>query len=324
MTHQAEEQNNRTGRRLPWVLIGPLLLVGLTLLFTIAGRSNRPLKPIRPTPTRGMSTVQGQPILVSFAELNEDPTSFQNKRIRVTGSYMRLTPPDCSPYSGPGTRWALVNNEGETPLRLEATGFKSVLRLVPEDTILTVDGILRLYAGPSGCGKEPREPGPSIWYLKAEQIVQPNPLPQVTPGRPVPERTGVGTPTTETTATPGGAEIPTTTPGTATPTPTLSTTVTPTPAFTPNLTATQTPTAGSVTPGTPTTGTATATASRTPTPTRTGTVQPGGTATTTPTGTQTPTSGPTQPSFATATPGSGYPPPSGTATPTATSGSSYP
>jgi hypothetical protein len=289
-----------------WLLLGLLLLLGLfALLFSVARGDERGLKPFRPSPTPGALIINGQPLLPTFPELNEEPLSFRNKRIRVMGAYKPLPLPECSFYSGPNSRWALVAEE----LQLNAIGFEPVLRLVPPGVSLTVEGIWRLYEGPLGCGKEP--PPDQAWYLEVERIVQPNPLP-VFSGTPDIDGATIATPTDQFTPTPGATGSPTpdtSTPtatgaGTATATPTRPLTITPTATFAGTTTAT---------PGGPTV-TATPTGITT-TPTITATPQQG-TPTATSTSTTTSTPGATQPPLATATPGGGYPGPVPTNTPT--------
>ena len=120
--------------------------------------------------------MSGQAQLVTFSELQADPESFQNRLVRVSGSLLKLPPPGCLPYSGPGIEWALIAEE----LRLDAIGFERVISLLTNGLPMTVDGFFRLYEGPLGCGKG--APDGSAWYLEVIQIVQPNPL--VGDGRP--------------------------------------------------------------------------------------------------------------------------------------------
>ena len=293
---------------LAWVISGLLLLflLGLLLLLWLTADGRRPLKPFRPSPTPVSLLIGGQPEQVSFPELNEDPFSFQDRRIRVTGRYTPQ-PTACTLYTGPPIQWALIADE----LQLDAAGLESVLRLVPPGTTLTVEGIWRQYRGPLGCGKGP--PPGVAWYLAADRIIQPNPLPAFD-GTPRPGL--AATPTGTITGTIAATATPT---GSLTPSPTPSVTGTPTPSLTPGGTTTATPTLAfgtpSPTPTLPATAlTATATqASLTPTGT-----PAAGTPTSTPTGatpltpTATTEAGPTPP-LATATPG-GYPGPTPTAT----------
>lgn len=288
-----------------------IILACLALLVALTWDRNRPLKPIRPTPSPAPSVISGQPQEVTFLQLDEDPMAFQNQFIRVTGNYKRLPLPECRPYNGPGARWALISDE----LQMDVVGFETVSRLVPPGTSLTIDGFWRKYEGPLGCGKEPSRG--IAWYLQAIEIVQPNPL----PGGPVliptqPGLAGTGTPETQQ-ATP--TATPQTTTATATATATdLTTTITTT--ATPTMAAT---TSATATPATTPTPTRTTTRTATPTPTTvtvTGTpptATPTGTPTATPTGDAvTATPRPTQPSLA--TPPGGYPGSS------PTPGSSYP
>lgn len=298
----------------PLIITGIAAVILLLLVLALTREGQRPLKPLRPTPTPAELTLSSQAILVTFDELNANPYAFQGQRIRVTGDYTPQPAPDCPDYKGLRIRWALINNN----LQLNGRGFEDVLALVPEGTTLTVEGIWQLYEGTVGCGKG--APQRLIWYLQAERIVQPNPLPNFGP---TPQEEAGPSPIEGTPTPPTGA--PTATP-TATLTPTATTTETPveTPTMPVSATITlltETPTvtliSGTVT-QTPV-GMAT-TATSTPESTNPA-------ATNTPPPQTTPgTAVPTVPSLPTSTPGpsptpgSGYPGP-GTATPTV---SSYP
>jgi hypothetical protein len=127
------------------------------------------LKPLGATPEAN-GAFSGQADLVNFSQLQADPQEFQDRLVRVSGTYYPLPLPSCSPYSGPYLQWALVAEE----LRLDARGFEELSDLVPQNTVFTVDGFFRLYEGPLGCGKG--APLGSAWFLEVVQILQPNPL----------------------------------------------------------------------------------------------------------------------------------------------------
>lgn len=316
-TDEKEDGAEAQGRdsRLPLLAgVAGLALLSMCILALVLLLRDpiRSLRPFRPEPESVELIVDGQPILVTFAELSENAAEFNNKRIRVTGIYLPLQPPDCSPFNGPLIHWSLIS-EG---LQLNARGFERPLAIISPGTTLTVEGIWRQYEGPVGCGKEP--PQGNVWYLQVERIIQPNPLvastadPQafllqgvVTPMFPTPgpSRTPSG---------PGSSPtvLPQLTPLTPTPLPSLTVTgtaVTPLPDFTATATATSTQTntpafVGTNTPaGTPGSGTATATP--------TGTITPG-------TPIPTPTNGP-QPTLPGLTPypGGTVSPPAATNTP---------
>lgn len=166
--------NSTTLLRLSPRLIGGVGVIVLVCLLGAAlfnGRSGpRPLQPIRPTPTLDLTPISQQPLLISFGELNNNPQAFQNRFIQATGVYTPQTVTRCEPRSGPVVAWALVSEQ----LQMDALGFEQVVRLVPPGTLMTVQGVWRLYDGPFGCGKEP--PAKQAWYLQVTQIVQPNPL----------------------------------------------------------------------------------------------------------------------------------------------------
>ena len=158
-----------------WPVLGGLavflLLAGLVLVVsTLLARSSRPLYPNLPTFTPLAETLESEPAVLTFSELNADPDAYRDRRIQVSGNFASVAPPDCLPHSGPAIRWTLVSEE----LQLNAAGFENVLSLLAEGTPMTVTGIWRLYRGPVGCGKEP--PDANLWYLAVDQILEPNPL----------------------------------------------------------------------------------------------------------------------------------------------------
>ncbi|MBK8987305.1 MAG: hypothetical protein IPM39_14720 [Chloroflexi bacterium] len=163
----------RQNRRLWWLLpLLALLLLILVLAFVLPGAGEaQGLKPFRPTRVSGELTVVGDAALVSFTDLNAAPEAYRDQRLRVTGDYQRLTPLMCRPHNGPLFQWSLVAEA----LQLNAIGFESLLRNMPDGLSLTVEGIWRLYDGPLGCGKG--APRGTAWYLSVERIIAPNPLP---------------------------------------------------------------------------------------------------------------------------------------------------
>jgi len=281
---------------LPYLLLGLaagallLLLCLAALLINSQQTQNRPLKPLRPSPTPAPLIISPEAEIVTFSQLNEDPFAYIGRFIEVSGNPILLAPPDCSRYTGPVIRWALVGED----LQLNGRGFERILRQVAPEVTLTLRGIWKLYDGPLGCGKGP--PSDILWHLELTQIVAPNPLPLRD-----------GTMLTISVQTGDGPDFPdlplpddpeaTPTEGTITPTatPTLITgtpgTPTPTPTADPDQTAT--PTRGTPTP-------IPGAATNTPTPSPSPSPSPS------------PTSGsgpPPPPPPATATPGSYAPPP---------------
>lgn len=300
-----------------WLLAGLILLLLLWLLVQLFAGS-RPLKPLRNTIIPPNITINGQPLLVDFDALNDNPAEYANLRVRVSGNYLRLEPVDCALFSGPRIEWGLVAGG----LQLNAQGFEVVvLPIVQANTQMTLEGIWRRYPGPAGCGKEPTA---GLWYLEVERIIQPNPL-----------MAGTDTPVGVLSVTPppfldpilatatltgslppvGGTPIPNVT--------IVSTVILTTPIGSPTMAGTAV--SGTATPTLPTTiGTATVTPSPqfgTPTaalPTPTIDL------TTSPTPSSTPSSGtsaaptPTNATLGTATPGDGYPVPTSPSNPTPT------
>lgn len=305
----------------------------LLVVLLAACRGERTIQPQIPTPdpALGGAIIYDQPLLVTFSGLNDDAavngvnTGFRNQLVRVSGAYAAVTPEACGgqPTNGPRVSWSLVAEN----LRLDAVGLEQVLALAPEGTQFTIEGVWRVYEGPLGCGKEP------AWgvrfYLEAQRIVEPNPLPFVVAGtldesgapggRPAPDG-GPETLPADGSPSDGGAAGGTPPPagtgdaGAAGGTPTVvgtrpTATVMPlatTPATSPTLTATATPT--TLPTATPTPGSGTLPAP-TPTPTLTNTPPPG--ASSTPFVYPTPTPIPQATPPPTNTPG-GYPGPTPT------------
>ena len=148
-----------------------LILVAFVLVFvSCSAEVERPLQPIRPTPTLGAS-VTGQAVEITFEKLNEAPDNYLNRLLRVTGNYAPLPyPPLCKHYVGPRPTWSMIGDG----LQMSAIGYETITSLLKEGDSVTLDGVWRLYYGPMGCGKEPATQ--FLWYLDVRRIVQPNPL----------------------------------------------------------------------------------------------------------------------------------------------------
>ena len=153
------------------ILLGLILLI-LALAASCGSRDNgRGLKPYRSTRTPASSEGSGDVVVLSFAELNSAPDTYQNQRIRVTGDKVTIPEKECRLYSGPSFTWGLIAED----LQLYALGYEEVLKRLPDGLTMTVEGVWRLYDGPLGCGKEPGDG--QAWYLQVERIISPNPLP---------------------------------------------------------------------------------------------------------------------------------------------------
>jgi hypothetical protein len=289
----------------------------LLLLLVACATQGGQLKPLGPG-GEGDVILAGQPQLVTFSQLQEDPDAFRDRLIRVSGGLLKVPPPGCVPLSGPAIEWAIISEE----LRLDATGFERAVSMLDADLPMTVDGFFRLYEGALGCGKA--APDGSAWYLAVVRIVQPNPLiasglqpggiigSPATPGGVPPG--GIVTPTGQATAPIGGTPG-----GTPSPTGVGPTAVVPTATETPiagTITATVIPTASATSRFTPTPTVLPGTATSAPpvaTPTPGATLGPG----LTPTSTPSPTSEP-YPGVGTPTPtptDQAYPPFPPTTTP---------
>ena len=254
-----------------------VLFATCAMLLVACSRTEGKLKPLE-TGGESLRIFAAEPQLVTFGELQENPQDFKDSVIRVTGGYFRLQLPDCFPHNGYNAEWMLVSED----LRLDAVGFEREVRLISEETLLTVDGIFRLYEGPLGCGKA--APEATAWYLEVVQIVQPNPLVKSddmrlaggAPSQSMPIATPIAIETSPVQVEPVM---------TNTPARTIISTGTPTPSRTAEsvLTSTTSPTRTRVPTGTPSitptddlavTRTSTATPSPTPTPRTSMTPQP--------------------------------------------------
>lgn len=160
-------------RQLPLIPILAIVLVGIGLAFlvlSLRGSSDHPLYPILPSFTPSSGTVNYEPIVLNFAELNKDPATYLGQRIQVSGIFTPVAPPGCLDHNGPNVKWSLVSEE----LQLNAIGFENLLQLLSEGTEMTVTGIWNAYQGPVGCGKGPSTG--TVWFLAVDRIVEPNPL----------------------------------------------------------------------------------------------------------------------------------------------------
>lgn len=311
LLHEDEIIPRRT--RTPLLLMALVALLGLGLCLATAALllrgEVRGLRPFRGDPTAIALIISGQPQLVTFPELSESAATYLNQRIRVTGYYLPLSPPDCAFFNGPLFSWSLVS-EG---LQLNAQGFERALALAAPGTALTIEGIWRLHSGPYGCGKGPE--AADVWYLQVERIVQPNPLAATTADPAAFAFMGISTPMFPTVG-PTGTARPT---NQATPTLPASPTLTVPGGTGTAVTGTAVPTLTSTSAGgvtvTPTgslTATATGTRPSTPTITPTGTLTTPGATSPPPPATPTPPNDPYPGPGATNTP----PLPAGTPSPT--------
>ncbi|MFN2138186.1 MAG: hypothetical protein ACK2UK_19680 [Candidatus Promineifilaceae bacterium] len=148
-----------------------LLIAAAVLARALVGRANQASALLPNLATATVPPVEeGQPIQLTFAELNAEPLTYLNQSIQVSGTYLPLEPPACAQHSGPVFRWALISDE----LQLDVQGYERIVRILPPETDMTLRGKWRLYQGPLGCGKGPARD--SAWFLQVEKIVEPNPL----------------------------------------------------------------------------------------------------------------------------------------------------
>lgn len=290
MSNEVEETFTEKVKALPSAIWATGLAIILILLCVLLAAivywqsQPRPLKPERATATPQEVIVDGQPMLVTFEELNSNATAYQNKWVQVSGNYFPKSPTVCNPLpsNGPIFESVLVA-EG---FQLDIQGGEVALAIVPVNTSMVVQGIWRQYSGPVGCGKEPASD--VVWYLDIRAVIQPNPIagstavpidgtvaaeiltavPQTTPNpdESIATPTFTPIPVTVVVETPIVTNTPTPTIDTIIPTPTTLVDQTPTATAT-NGTFTRTPTPDPNATATPTLGPGTGT----PTPTVTGT-----------------------------------------------------
>jgi hypothetical protein len=152
------------------VLAGALLVLARCSQSTDTGRmfSNRmPATPVAPA---------GPPLVVSVPELAADPEVYAGPLLRITAQYRRAPVVVCEGLtrSSPAT-WMLAQDEQ----LLAARGFEDlVIPLLPPRMMVTVEGVLRHWRGPLGCGKD--APVRDVWYLAVTDVVSPNPVARVT------------------------------------------------------------------------------------------------------------------------------------------------
>jgi len=132
------------------------------LLLACTNQRRGQLKPLRTPESAGLMFVS-EPILVTFADIQADPTQFHNQIIRVQGSFTLLPPAPCQPYKGPQLRWALI----AAGLRMDALRLEQLRTMIPEGTILTVEGVWRLYH--------------MCWFSDSPPIWESNPRPVINP-----------------------------------------------------------------------------------------------------------------------------------------------
>jgi hypothetical protein len=251
-----------------------VFLLGVALLAVLAACGQGPA-PSRDVPA-------GTPALVDLAELARDPVAYEDHWVRVSGQYGELPLPLCDGLLrlSPAT-WGL--SEGGVVLRV--AGLEGVLKRLAMDGLqMTVEGQWQRWEGPIGCGRSAVQS--VVWYLRARQILAPNPLvaATLTPLGPAEVPSGE-------TITPAVTAQPTAVAGAGTPTrpPSPVPTVPPSPLATPtefrSPLATPTPTPTTLFPPSPSptaTGPLSPIASPTLTPTASGTVTEEATSTGTP------------------------------------------
>jgi hypothetical protein len=161
-----------------WNLPAGFVLLGIFLLLSVGcAAPNQPAAPT-PFPTAGSatSTIPAGPATVTISEVTNALGLYQDTPIIVTGRLKRLPLLVCDsePRPSPAT-WSLTDEGGV----LLAAGFdQQVRQLLPEDLTMTVEGRLRRWEGPVGCGKQAQTQ--EVWYLDTSRILSPRTLTQAT------------------------------------------------------------------------------------------------------------------------------------------------
>lgn len=160
-----------------WKLAVP---VSLLIVVWFLGGCRPAAGPVAPTPfptTGGVtSTLPADPTSLTISEVNNALGLYQDAAIVVTGRLQRLPLLVCDGerFPSPAT-WSLTD-EGAVLLASEYD--QQVRQLLPEDLTMTVEGRLRRWEGPVGCGKQAQTK--EVWYLETSRILAPRPLTQAT------------------------------------------------------------------------------------------------------------------------------------------------
>ena len=151
--------------------------MGLALLLAACSGSSVSLVPT-PFPTAGTveGTLSPESVELTLSEINSALGLHEDETIIVSGQLQRqpLLVCDSDPNPSPAT-WALTGDN----LVLLANQFDEQVRLLlPEGLTMTVEGKLRRWNGPVGCGKQAQTQ--EVWYLEVSRILSPSALTQAT------------------------------------------------------------------------------------------------------------------------------------------------
>lgn len=159
----------------------PLVAIAFiaVVILSLAGCSGSAARTApTPFPTAGTleNTPNADPMTLSLSELTGALGRYEDATVIVSGRLRRqpLLVCDSDPNPSPAT-WSLT----EDGTVLLASQFdQQVRQLLPEDVTMTVEGRLRRWEGPVGCGKQAQTQ--EVWYLEASRILAPSPLTQAT------------------------------------------------------------------------------------------------------------------------------------------------
>ena len=132
--------------RVSILIIVLLIAIILFLVGSVNSSSNRAIKPLVATTTPAALRIDSEAERVDFADLEADPLQFRNQRIEVSGLFTHITLPDCLPYSGPQTKWGLINGT----LQMNALGYENIIRTLPNQIDMRCSGDLAFLCWTSG------------------------------------------------------------------------------------------------------------------------------------------------------------------------------
>ncbi len=152
----------------------------LLFFFVVLSACSGPPTQLAPTPfpTAGAPegvTVEG-PLTLTISEIANSLGLYEDAQVIVTGRLQRqpLLVCDSDPQPSPAS-WALTDDGAI----LLASEFDQQIRtLLPDNLTMTVEGRLRRWEGPVGCGKQAQQR--EVWYLEASRILSPRTLTQAT------------------------------------------------------------------------------------------------------------------------------------------------
>ncbi len=151
----------------------PVLLMGLLLSACRAvDREVQPTPTPFPKEVRSQRVTTAAPIPITLDNLAANPDFYVGATLHLTGHFRRLPLLACQGEAVPSPATWGLESDG---FLANASGMDEQLRsLLEEDQLITVEGRWLRFEGPLGC--EPFLNDQTIWYLSADQILDPHPL----------------------------------------------------------------------------------------------------------------------------------------------------